>query len=30
MALFIKDPEVDTFAQELAALKRTTKTEAVR
>ncbi|KMO22845.1 type II toxin-antitoxin system VapB family antitoxin [Methylobacterium indicum] len=30
MALFIKDPEVDALAQELAALKRTTKTEAVR
>jgi antitoxin VapB len=30
MALFIKDPEVDALAQELASLKRTTKTEAVR
>jgi antitoxin VapB len=29
MALFIKDPEVDALAQELASLKRTTKTEAV-
>lgn len=30
MALFVKDPEVDALAQELASLKRTTKTEAVR
>ncbi len=31
MALFVKDPEVDVLAQELASLKRvTTKTEAVR
>ncbi|KMO34827.1 MULTISPECIES: type II toxin-antitoxin system VapB family antitoxin [Methylobacterium] len=30
MALFVKDPEVDALAQELAALKRTSKTEAVR
>lgn len=30
MALFIKDSEVDALAQELASLKRTTKTEAVR
>ena len=29
MALFIKDPAVDALAQELATLKRTTKTEAV-
>ena len=30
MALFVKDPVVDALAQELASLKRTTKTEAVR
>lgn len=30
MALFVKDPEVDALAQELASLKRTTKAEAVR
>jgi antitoxin VapB len=30
MALFVKDPEVDSLAQELASLKRVTKTEAVR
>ncbi|TGD97119.1 type II toxin-antitoxin system VapB family antitoxin [Methylobacterium nonmethylotrophicum] len=30
MALFVKDPEVDALAQELASLKRVTKTEAVR
>lgn len=30
MALFVKDPEVDALAQELASLRRTTKTEAVR
>lgn len=30
MALFVKDPEVDALAEELASLKRTTKTEAVR
>ncbi len=30
MALFVKDPEVEALANELAALKRSTKTEAVR
>lgn len=30
VALFVKDPEVNALAQELAFLKRTTKTEAVR
>lgn len=30
MALYVKDPDVDALAQELASLKRTTKTEAVR
>lgn len=30
MALFVKDPEVDALAQELAFLRHTTKTEAVR
>lgn len=30
MALYIKDPQVDALAQELAVLTRATKTEAVR
>ncbi|CAX17088.1 type II toxin-antitoxin system VapB family antitoxin [Methylorubrum populi] len=30
MALYVKDPEVDALAEELASLKHTTKTEAVR
>ncbi|MET7246423.1 type II toxin-antitoxin system VapB family antitoxin [Methylobacterium sp. EM32] len=30
MVLFVKDPEVDALAQELASHKRVTKTEAVR
>lgn len=29
MVLYVKDPDVDALAQELASLKRTTKTEAV-
>ena len=30
MPLYVKDPRVDTLAEELTAIKRTSKTEAVR
>jgi antitoxin VapB len=30
MALFVKDPEVDSLANRLMAIKKTTKTEVVR